>query len=122
MISKNNAPNAAQKRWQDWLRGQGCAICGSPCAIHHAVGAAGKHNKIHIGQWWVNNLCHEHHQSNGGIHGDLSSFDDFDKLQLGTSRKLIEKSLFLMYANKYERQTGEQIPTEVKSAIMGYHK
>lgn len=116
------AANAAERRFHDWLRNTGCAICGSPTAIHHAVGSAAKHNKIHIGQWWVVPLCYEHHQGPGGIHGDLSLFDVFDRTALGHTRKEIEKSLFARFAAIYEERTGEQIPKEVKEAIAGYHK
>lgn len=115
-------PTAAERRYHDWLRGMGCAICGSPTAIHHAVGSTGRHNKIHIGQWWVINLCYDHHQGSGGIHGDLSSFDGFDQKILGGTRKEIEKSLFLLFSAKYEEQSREEIPEEVKQAIAGYHR
>lgn len=121
MISRKR-PTAAQKHWHDWLRKQDCAICGRLCAIHHAVGSTGRHGKLEIGQWWVNNLCYDHHQGTGGIHGDLSAFDLWDVAALGETRKEIEKSIFEMFSAKYERETCREIPAEVKLAIMEYHK
>lgn len=115
-------PRAAERRWHDWLRGRGCAVCSRPTAIHHAVGSTGRHNKIHIGQWWVVNLCYDHHQGPGGIHHDLSAFDAFDQIYLGATRKEIERSLFEMNAAEYERVSNETIPEEVKHAIKHYRR
>lgn len=115
-------PNAAERHWHNWLRERGCAICGQPTAIHHAVGSTGRHNKIHIGQWWVVPLCYDHHQGPGGIHGDLSMFDAFDRAALGNTRKEIEKSLFARFAEIYEKRTGELIPEDVKSAVGDYRR
>ena len=120
MISRKR-PTADQQRWQDWLRSQGCAICGSPASIHHAVGATGKHDKVEIGQWWTLNLCYDHHQSAGGIHGDLSAFDLYDVQRWGETRKEIEKVIFAEYAAKYE-QDGGLIPDDVKAAIGDFHR
>lgn len=121
-MKRAKAPTAQEKRWHDWLRDKGCAACGAPTAIHHAIGSTGRHNKIHIGQWWVNNLCYEHHQGQGGIHSDLSAFTDFDKMTLGRTRKDIEKSIFRIFSYQYKKETGEAIPIEVKEAIEGYRR
>lgn len=115
-------PNAAERHWHNWLREQSCAICGQPTAIHHAIGSTGRHNKIHIGQWWVVPLCYDYHQGQGGIHNDLSAFGAHDKLRLGSTRKEIEKSLFSIYASKYEAITGRKIPAKVKEAIRDYRR
>ena len=121
MIS-SRPPRAAEKRWHDWLRDRGCAICSMPASIHHAVGSTGKHNKVHIGQWWVLNLCHTHHQGPGGIHGDMSAFEFFDRAYLGDTRKEIERSVFEMNVGDYERLKGETIPEDVKNAIKSYRR
>ncbi len=115
-------PRAAEKRYHAWLRDQGCAICGQPAALHHAIGSTGKHNKVHIGQWWVINLCYDHHQGPGGIHHDLSAFSDHDKKQLGGTRKEIEKSLFAIYSEKYTAETGRDLPKGVAEAISDYRR
>lgn len=121
MISRKR-PTSAQQHWHDWLREQGCGICGSPASIHHAVGSTGKHGKVEIGQTFVVPLCYDHHQGAGGIHGDLSAFDLWDVSALGETRKEIEKSLFRMYSDKYMAETGLSIPENVREAIQEYHK
>lgn len=121
-MRRGKQPTAAEKRYHDWLREKGCAICGRPTAIHHAVGSTGKHNKVHIGQWFVVNFCYDHHQGQGGIHGDLSAFDYYDRFALGKTRKEIEKSLFARFAVIYEQQTGESIPADVREAISDYRR
>ena len=54
MRSKNNAPTAAQKKWRSKVADLGCVVCGSTqVQIHHVLGATAKHNKIHIGEWFI---------------------------------------------------------------------
>ena len=62
MYSKNHRPTKAQKEFWDWVAQQPCVFCGvRPVQIHHIIGAAGKENKIHIGQWLVLPLCPKCH-------------------------------------------------------------
>ena len=111
-----------EKAWHEWLAQQGCAICGDACHVHHAVGSHGSHNKVAVGGFFCVPLCPKHHLAPGGIHGNLAAFDFVDLINLGQTRKEIEKSLFEIYAELYERKTGEQIPEDVKQAIKEYHK
>lgn len=111
------APNAEQKRFHNFLAEHGCFECGAPAALHHAVGSTARHNKIHIGQWWVIPLCYDHHQGQGGIHGDLGAFIKWR----GCTRKEIEKAAFSFYAEKYVT-TMEDIPGEVIQAIADYRR
>jgi hypothetical protein len=54
MQSKNHKRTAEQKKWHGQVAELGCITSGSTQAqIHHCVGATAKHNKIHIGEWFV---------------------------------------------------------------------
>lgn len=118
-------PTKAQQDWQDWLRSQGCVNCGaSNPAIHHCAGSTAKHNKVHIGQWWVIPLCEDRcHQGPGGIHKDLS---EFRHAWPNETRKEIEKGLFLLSVEDCKRHgCPEQEPPmsdEVIDAIMDYRR
>ncbi len=68
MQTKNYKPTAAQKRFWDWIANNTgwCAVCGVSCAgeLHHILGAAAKHNRVHIGQWLLMKLCTECNHDN----------------------------------------------------------
>lgn len=111
------APNAKQKRWHEWLRERGCCNCGQPAAIHHAVGSTAKHNKVHIGQDWVLNLCYDCHQGLAGIHNSMEAF------RTNESRKEIEKRLFIKMVAVYEAEFIEPpCGDDVIQAIKSYRK
>lgn len=112
------APNAAEKRFHEFLAGMGCAVTGAPAHIHHAIGSSAKHNRIHIGQWWVIPLAPELHQGQGGIHGDMSLFALHG---IEGTRKEIEKKLFQYCAARY-MVAGGHIPEEVLRAVVGYRR
>ncbi len=114
------APTAAEQRWQNWLREQGCYLGLGPACIHHCVGSTARHRKVHIGQAWCIPLSYEAHQGPGGIHGDLSAFEGHG---LGETRKEIEKTIFRRLVATYRRQHGEYpMPADVIAAIQDYHK
>lgn len=48
-MQSKNQPTAEQKRFRENLR----ALYDEHCQIHHCVGTTGKHNKVHIGHWWI---------------------------------------------------------------------
>lgn len=102
-------PTAAQKRWQEWQREQGCHYCKQHTSIHHCVGSTAKHNKVWIGQWWTLPLCYDHHQ------------DPVTGIHAHPNRKVIEKQLFMYYWNEWMNQ-GNDFPQEVYEAIMDYHR
>lgn len=116
-------PTKAQQDWQDWQRLQGCANCGAAKAsVHHCVGSTAKHNKVHIGQWFTIPLCYGCHQGDCGIHGNMAQFHEW----AGMGRKEIEKGLFLLSVDNYQRHgCPHQEPPmsdEVINAIMDYRR
>lgn len=110
MRSKGNAPTAAQKRWREAVRELGSVISGGPAVIHHPVGVTGKHNKVHIGHWWVIPLTDEEHKA-------LHAGETF----VCESRKEFEKVAFETVLNNERFDDGAMTPT-VYHAIMNYHK
>lgn len=108
MRSKGNAPNAAQKRWMEQVRDLGSVISGGPAVIHHPVGVTGKHNKVHIGHWWLIPLTDEEHKA---LHNGVVPEPHED-------RKTFEKWAFSVVVN----QIGDIPPHDVQNAIMDYHR
>tara|TARA_R110000822_G_scaffold77084_5_gene185123 strand:+ start:1248 stop:1631 length:384 start_codon:yes stop_codon:yes gene_type:complete len=54
MRSKNQKVTADHKKWRSQVAELGCICCGSEAIqIHHCIGASAKHNKIHIGEWFI---------------------------------------------------------------------
>lgn len=104
MQSKNNAPSAAQKRWREAVR----ELDGGGLEIHHPVGVTAKHNKVHIGHWWV-------------IAVDPQAHKDIHAGKFGKARKAVEKSIF---ANVLDALKGhaDYPPIEVTNAIMNYQR
>ena len=52
-------PNAAEKRFQGWVKQQSCCWCGSESGsiVDHVKGATFRHNKTLIGHWFVLPNC-----------------------------------------------------------------
>ena len=111
MRSKGNAPTAEQKRWREAVRDLGSVISGEPAVIHHPVGVSGKHNKVHIGNWWLIPLSDDEHKL---LHnGETFGYE---------SRKEFEKAKFLEgVAPSAEWSEEMQLPSDVISAICDYH-
>ena len=59
----NTKPSrAVEKKWLDRVAAHGCVITGqSNIQIHHCRGREAKHNKYHIGRWFVLPLAFELH-------------------------------------------------------------
>lgn len=108
MQSKGNAPTATQKRWREEVRALGSIISGGPAVIHHCIGVTGRHNKIHLGNWWILPLTDEEHRN---IH--RSQF-----------RKMSEKNWFVILIQKYTNIYGKPspVPDDVYEAIREYHR
>lgn len=104
------APNKVQRDWREDVRALGSAISGmTPCEIHHCAGRTAKHNKIHVGHWWILPLTKsEHDEVPTWAHG----------------RKEREKYLFDWVCRKYRIRYRRDVPfgDEVYNAIMGYRK
>lgn len=112
-LKRAKPPTARQKRWHDYLAKYGCGMTRRPAEIHHCVGSAGMHNKIHIGQDFCIPLSPDHHKS---LHGDRSLFD-------GRRRKEIEKEIFERVYTLACVEIPEDIPPiEVVRAIRDYHR
>lgn len=59
----NEKPTKAEeKAWLSRVAEHGCVVTGqSNIQLHHCVGREGKHNKFHIGRWFVLPLAFELH-------------------------------------------------------------
>ena len=119
MRSKGNAPTAAQKRWMESVRGLGSVISGEPAVIHHPVGATGKHNKVHIGHWWIIPLTDAEHRA---LHNGEHIWDGIFPVQ---SRKQFEIFIYfdavstVMYGHP---DHPAKLKAGINEAIQGYHK
>jgi hypothetical protein len=111
MQSKNNAPTAAQKRWREAVRDLGSVISGGPAVIHHPVGVTGKHNKVHIGHWWVIPLTDEEHKA---LHNGT--------LDVNEDRKGWEKFMFSRTCMQLMGQCTDFPPDEAIYAIQDYRR
>lgn len=122
MISKNHQATAAQKRFHAALADMGCANCGQghDTCLHHAVGAAGRHNKLWIGQWWVIPLCWDCHQGPQGRHGDRRALHCLDPVASLWTGWELDKHLFGLVAADAEAASGEKVPDTVRKAIKEY--
>lgn len=102
------APTAAQRRWHDWLREQGCACCGAPAEIHHCVGSTAKHNKIWIGQDFCIPLCPRHHRHEASIDKNTALFvAEYYGEPRDIGRRGMEKRIFAGLVAHYRRAKGE---------------
>ena len=119
MRSKGNAPTAAQKRWHDAVASLGSIISGGPAVLHHAVGATAKHNKIHIGEWWVIPLTDEEHKA---LHrGERPWWRGNDQWLDCDSRKEFEKSAFVL-VTCFFNEKAYGVTKEIRDAIQDYHR
>ena len=109
MRSKGNAPTMEQKRWRESVRELGSVISGEPAIIHHPVGASGKHNKVHIGHYWLIPLTDSEHKD---LHNGVKIWDE----DLYQTRKEFEKGAF-----NYVISRVCDVSWEVRKAIQDYH-
>ena len=111
----STTPNAAQKRWREYVRSLGSIISGDDAVIHHACGRTGKHNKVDIGHWWVIPLTNDEHLA---LHAGETFGHD--------SRKEFEKDAFsdVVVKLKFRRDIKlTDFPEwSVEQAIAGYHR
>jgi len=70
----NPMPNAAQKRFHDYVRAMTCLVCQRDASIHHVISDGNQ--RISKSHWHVTPLCPVHHQGPLGYHG-LGSHDLF---------------------------------------------
>jgi len=94
----NSNPTAKQKRWHQWLRDSGCAICHNPTAIHHIAGSKMKLKGVKKpGEWFCVPLCYNHHQGDDGIHANKRAFEK----KHGTEKELF-KCMVEIYGINHE--------------------
>jgi len=99
-------PNAAEKRFQGWLKEQPCVWCGmpGPSIVDHARGATFKHNKTLIGHWFCLPACVR---------------CDHEKTVKG-KRQGNEVEAWYRLVMGYELETGYRCPDEVVIAILDF--
>lgn len=121
MISKNNAPNKAQKDWMAAVRELGSVISGGPAVIHHAVGRTGKHNKVHIGHWWIIPLTDEEHKA---LHNGIMIWEQSHPDCGIETRKQFEKAAYEeVYMKLWSTVDHYYCPSlRVNESIMDYHR
>jgi len=97
----NGNPTAAQKRFHEWIRDQGCPIDKLPPCIHHIKGARMNLKGVKkAGEWYVIGLCDGHHSplSDGvSVHKNKREFE---------SRWATEKELWADLMSEYLDQFG----------------
>ena len=103
---KTDPPNAAEKRWREMVREQGCILgYPGPVEIHHVVGRTAKHQKIEIGHWWILPVSPLAHAMVGG------------------SRKQEQKDLFMEVCGNHVQMYGDlPVPAAALWAIWDWHR
>lgn len=103
---QSRGPNAAEKRFLQWLKSRPCVVSGATgVEVHHCMGSSAKQNKVLIGHWFCLPLSPEMHQS---YHAASKAW----RAEHGS-----QCDLWANLAIQYERETGEAIPNEVVTAI-----
>ena len=127
MHTKNFRPTADQTRWWGELVEMGCIYTGKPAEVDHLVGAAAKHNKIHVGQWWVVALSPDLHRT--GAVNRTTRQTMFENRFSSQAAKwgpdfAFEKELWFNQCCRYMEYFRQPLPFEadVMYAIMGYRK
>lgn len=107
-MKRGKPPNAQEKKWLKLV-----AEAHPGCVIHHPVGSTKKHNKVHIGNWWIIPMRPWDHNS---LHNDGKTFG-FD------SRKDFEKARFkeLFEHPEIIANPKSHPPAREVMAIMDYH-
>lgn len=125
MHSQGNAPTAAQSRWWGELSEMGCIITGNPAEIDHCIGAAGVHNGVHIGQWWVLALSANVHrlmEQNRTTNRRGFCHMYGSPVAVKMAGRTVEKELFFLQCVKYQTYYKKDLPFDwrVMQAIMSY--
>lgn len=112
---KPDQPTAAQKRWREDVRKLGSVLSGLPAVIHHPAGRTAKHNKVHIGHWWVIPLTDEEHKA---LHrGEKIWKEKYPEAQ---TRREFEKAAFADVLENWPDRVFP--PPDAERAIMDYHR
>ena len=76
--------------------------------IHHPVGVTAKHDKVHIGHWWI-------------IPVDEQVHKDIHAGRFGKDRKTLEKSIFENILDALKDHP-DYPPQDAIDAIQAYHR
>lgn len=104
----NGNPTAAQKRFHEWCRGQGCMIVGSESpALHHIKGSKMKLKGVkNAGEWYVIPLSYFWHQdgsNDSSVHINKTNFET-----VTTTQKVHWEILIRCYEVEYGRKPMSQ--------------
>lgn len=103
--------NASEKAFQGWLKEHDCVISGTyGVEVHHCVGSTGSQDKVHIGHYFCLPLSTEFHKI---YHSNSKEWREEFGLQ---------STLWSDLVVEYEEETGEEIPLNVKLAIIRTYK
>jgi len=109
--STQNAPNTAQKRWEDKVIGLGSLIGYGPTELHHFLGGGTTQVKGigNLGWWAIICITRDHH-----LIRHSQGRKAFEKATGHTEKELFEKTCSRM----------EELPfsDEIYNEIMRYHK
>lgn len=105
---QTRGPNAAEKRFQGWLKDHSCVWCGNPGPgiVDHAKGATFRHNKTLVGHWFCLPVCYECDK----------------KKTVGGQRHGNEAQAWIELECEYAMETGDGAAYEVISAIKDWNK
>lgn len=106
---QSRGPNTAEKRFMTWVKAQPCAACMAPgpSIVHHAEGATWRNNKVLAGHWFLLSLCRL--CDDVITQGSRRRF----RLQFGP-----QSALWAVLMLRYQHETGDTVPEEVKRAIL----
>lgn len=112
---KMHTTSAKYRAWEEDVRALGCVITGNPvCVIHHPVGRSAKHNKVHIGNWFILPLEENLHIGKISVHGNKKEF---------ISRYGKQCELFSKVLHYYINRCGDHpVPNDVLLAIADWGK
>lgn len=107
----NGNPTAAQKRFHEWCRENGCIECfDKNPSIHHIKGSKMKlKGCVKPGEWFVIPLCYKHHQGPRGIHASKKAFEYL----YGTEKELWDDIIAI-----YEEEHGHKPMSEEEYQII----
>lgn len=96
-----------------WLKDQPCAVCvvSGPSIVHHAEGATFRHNRVLVGHWFLLPLCR--------LCDDVVT--QGSRLQF-RAKYGPQSALWASVALRYEHDTGEVVPSEIRTAILDWGK
>ena len=119
MLSKKTQPNAAQKKWMALVMiyadyygpvafdSEWCENDSLEC--HHVVGRSYKHNKVHIGHWFILPLpCHLH-SVNSNHPQNVTYYRKRFTERFGNQRDLWFQMITRMQENGHELPFGQDV-------------